>query len=62
MSFLKGLGILVGLYTIYAAVQGEVHAKSGIRWITVAQSESCGYFWTVIVTYAGLSLTLVFLF
>lgn len=62
MSLFSVLGVLIGLYTVYAASQGEVHAKSGIRWATITRSESPGYFWIVIIIYAGLSLALMFLF
>lgn len=62
MSLFKGLGILMGLYTIYAAVQGEVYAKSGIHWACVTQADNPYYFRMVIAIYAGLSLALVFLF
>lgn len=58
----KLIGVLLALYTTYAAIGGQVHAKSGIRWRTVLKAETPGYFWTVIVIYAGLSLALITVF
>lgn len=58
----KVLGLLVGLYTLYAAVVGEVYEKSGAGGRTVSRSESPKYFWVVIAIYAGLALTLVAVF
>lgn len=62
MSFFKGLGILVVLYTLYSASRGEVYAKSGVWGRTIRRGDSPRYFWAVIVIYAGLSLALIFLF
>lgn len=56
------LAVLVGLYTLYAAIRGEVYAKSGARARTVSKAESPGYFWTVVAIYAGLSLALLTIF
>ncbi len=58
----KVLGFLVGLYTLYAAVTGEVHAKSGAWGRTVSRAESPEYFWVVIAIYAGLALALITVF
>jgi lipid-A-disaccharide synthase-like uncharacterized protein len=58
----KLLGALVALYTIYAVARGDVVAKSGPGARTVARDESPRYFWCVIILYAGLALSLVFLF
>lgn len=58
----KALGILVGLYTIYAAVTGNVFAKSGPGGRTVSRQESPEYFWVVIAIYAGLGAALLFVF
>ncbi|HEY0942126.1 MAG TPA: hypothetical protein VGE08_18695 [Steroidobacter sp.] len=55
----KLLGALLAVYTTFAAADGQVHAKSGIRWRKVLKAESPGYFWSVIVIYAGLSLALL---
>ena len=58
----KLLGALVALYTIYAAVKGEVVARVGHGARAVVRSESPRYFWCVIIIYAGLALALAFLF
>lgn len=58
----KFLGALVALYTVYAAVRGEVLAKAGHGARTIVRDESPRYFWCVVVIYAGLALALVFLF
>jgi hypothetical protein len=55
-------GVLVGLYTLYAAVTGEVYAKSGVWGRTVSRVESPDYFWVVITIYAGLSVALITVF
>jgi len=58
----KMLGILVGLYTLYAAMNGKVYAKSGAWGRTVSRVDSPEYFWVVIAIYAGLSVALVTIF
>lgn len=62
MSMFKVLGVLVGLYAIYAAFSGRVYAKSGMGGRTVSRDESPEYFWIVIVIYAGLSAALLVYF
>jgi hypothetical protein len=54
----KILGILVCVYTVYAAVSGRVFAKSGAWGRTVSRQESPEYFWIVIVIYACLGVAL----
>lgn len=56
------LGLLVGLYTVYAVVTGRVLAKSGPWGTTVTRAESPDSFWVVIVIYAMLALALVTVF
>jgi hypothetical protein len=58
----KMLGMLLALYTLYAALKGEVYAKSGAWGRTVSRGGSPEYFWLVIAIYAGLSLALLTLF
>lgn len=58
----KILGILVGLYTLYAAITGEVYEKSGAGGRTVSKADSPEYFWVVVVIYAGLSVALITVF
>ena len=58
----KALGLLVALYTVYAALTGAVYARSGPGGRVVARAESPEYFWIVIVIYAGLSVALLTVF
>lgn len=58
----KMLGLLVGLYTLYATLKGEVYAKDGTSGRVVSRLESPEYFWVVIAIYAGLSLALITIF
>ena len=58
----KLLGILVGLYTVYAVSKGEVFAKSGAWGRTISRDDAPGDFWTVIVIYGGLAVALVTVF
>lgn len=62
MTLFTGLGILLGVYTLHAAMSGEVFAKSGPWGRTIRQANSPRYFWVVIVIYAGLSIALVTVF
>ncbi|HSO06385.1 MAG TPA: hypothetical protein VLW45_04050 [Pelomicrobium sp.] len=62
MTLWQALGVVVGLYTLYAAVQGKVFAKHGPWGRTIERAESPGYFWTVIAIYAGLSVALFTVF
>ncbi len=56
------IGVLVAIYTGYAAVTGEVYAKSGPGARRVSRDDSPGYFWAVIGIYAGLSVALMTIF
>jgi hypothetical protein len=58
----KILGLLVGLYTLYAALKGEVYAKDGASGRLVSRADSPEYFWVVVAIYAGLSLAMVTIF
>jgi len=58
----KMLGFLLALYAVYAALKGEVYAKSGAWGRTVSRDGSPEYFWLVIAIYAGLSVALLTLF
>lgn len=58
----KVLGVLVALYTAYAAISGVVYAKSGPGGRTVSRQDSPEYFWVVIAIYAGLSIALLVVF
>lgn len=58
----KLLGVLVGLYALFAALNGEVYAKSGPWGRRVMRADSPEYFWVVIVIYACLALALLTVF
>jgi hypothetical protein len=58
----KALGVLVALYAAYAAISGEVYARSGISGRMVSRQVSPKYFWLLIAIYVGLSLALIFVF
>lgn len=58
----KALGLLVGLYTVWAAVRGEVFAKHRAWGRTVRREETPKYFWAVIAVYFLLAMALVFVF
>lgn len=58
----KVLGVLVAVYTLRAAIKGEVIAKSGAWGRTVSRAHSPEYFWIVIAIYAGLSVALLTIF
>lgn len=58
----KLLGLLVGLYTLYAIVTGEVYARSGVWGKRVLRAQSPEYFWVMIVIYGILAIALVTVF
>lgn len=58
----KMLGVVVAVYALYAAVQGEVYAKSGPWGRRVMRADSPAYFWAVVVTYFVLSAALLTVF
>ena len=58
----KLIGVIVALYTIHAAIKGQVYAKSGVWGRTVLRAESSAYFWIVIAIYGALSIALIVLF
>lgn len=58
----KALGVIVALYTTFAAVRGEVFAKSGGWGKTVSRADSPEYFWVVIAVYAALAVALLTIF
>jgi hypothetical protein len=60
----KLLGIMVAVYTLWAAYDGKVYAKSGgFRWARVIIKEAePRYFWVVIAVYGGLSVALMTVF
>lgn len=58
----KLLGVLVALYTAYAAARGEVFARHRAWGRTIRRDEQPGYFWAVIGIYALLALALAWVF
>lgn len=58
----KAIGILLALYTLYAAIMGRVYIKSGPWGRSVQRQESPEYFWIVVIVYAGLATALVTVF
>jgi hypothetical protein len=40
----QAIGVLVAIYILYAAVKGEVYARSGVKGGFVSRRESPGYF------------------
>lgn len=58
----KLLGVAVLCYTAYAALRGEVYAKSGAWGRAVSRAESPEYFWIVVAVYAALGIALLTVF
>lgn len=58
MTIFKLLALLVGIYTLYAVVAGEVFEKSGIWGRTITRKDSPVDFWMTIVIYAGLAVAM----
>jgi len=58
----KAIGIVVGLYALYAALSGRVFVKSGPGGRWVDRNESPEYFWISVVVYVGLAIALVTVF
>ena len=56
------LGVLLAIYTTYAAVTGSVFIRHRAWSRAVARDEETTYFWTVIVIYAALSVALIVYF
>jgi hypothetical protein len=58
----KLLGVLVGVYTLWSVLAGEVYVKSGPGGRSVDRAAEPRYFWSVIVIYGGLSIALMTVF
>jgi hypothetical protein len=61
----KALGILVALYTLWAAYDGKVYAKAGglrVGGRYIVKAEEPRYFWVVIAIYGGLAVALLAVF
>jgi hypothetical protein len=62
LSLFDLLGIVVGVYALYAVCVGRVFIKSGPGGRWVQRSESPEYFWVSVVIYLGLAIALVAVF
>ena len=60
----KALGVVVALYTLWAAYEGRVYAKqSGLRGGRyIVRADEPRYFWVVIAIYGGLAVALLTVF
>jgi hypothetical protein len=58
----KLLGSLVALYTLAAAMRGEVYAKAGVSGRMVSKAREPRSFWIVIAIYIALSVALLTIF
>ena len=58
----KLLGVLLAVYTVISVGRGEVYARHRAWGRTTRREEQPGWFWTIIVIYAGLSLALMTVF
>jgi hypothetical protein len=56
------LGVIVGIYTAWAACSGSVYARRGAWGAMVLRDESPFQFWSVIVCYALLSIAMMVIF
>lgn len=55
-----GFGVLA--YSVFALLQGRVHAKSGLHMREIHRMSRPRYFYAVLACYAALGLALIFLF
>lgn len=62
MGLFDMLGVLLGLYTLYAAATGAVYARSGAWGRRILREDEPRYFWVVIAIYVALSTALLLLF
>lgn len=58
----KTLGVIVIIYSLYAAVSGKVYAKDGASGRLFTREEFPKYFWVVIVIYLGFGVALLTVF
>lgn len=58
----KIIGLVVGLYALFAALTGEVYAKTGFRGRTISRVDSPVDFWMTVAIYAGLAIALATVF
>jgi hypothetical protein len=62
VNFFALLGILLGIYTAYAAFRGSVFVRHRAWGRTVHRDETPAYFWSCIAIYGGLSIALLTVF
>ncbi len=62
MTLFKALGVVLALYSAYAAFRGEVYARAGWKGRTIERTDEPRYFWVVIAIYFGLSVALLTVF
>lgn len=62
LGFFDTLGVVLALYTAYAAESGRVYTRHRAWGRTVLRSDEPRYFWCVIAIYSGLSVALVLYF
>lgn len=58
MTLFRIIGLLVGAYALYAALRGEVFAKSGAWGRTIDRGEEPANFWLTVAIYGGLAVAL----
>lgn len=62
MMLFKALGVVLAIYTAYAAFRGEVYARSGWTGRSIARVDQPRYFWVVVAIYFGLAVALLTVF
>jgi hypothetical protein len=62
MTLFQILAVAVALYTLHAALAGEVFARSGVWGKTLSRADSPVEFWMTIVIYAGLAIAMATVF
>ena len=62
MTLFKALGVVLALYTAYAAFRGEVYGRHRWSGRSIERAEEPRYFWVVIAIYFGLSVALLTVF
>lgn len=59
MSLFDLLGGVLGLYVVYAAIDGKVYAKHRAWGRSWSRAENPAQFWTIIAIYTALAIALV---
>ncbi|MGN6848047.1 MAG: hypothetical protein ACTHJK_01000 [Sphingomicrobium sp.] len=58
MTMFRIIGLLVGLYALFAMLRGEVIAKSGVWGRTISRRDEPANFWMTVAIYGGLAVAL----